>query len=188
MNLFCPFRSECKWIYIFRQCTYIVLSCNATKPKSTTKCSKKSRNKRPSHPFFTFLTVVQHESGIIKTLSWWVTVYNTNSYPVNARWLLKLINWFSINLMKANPDKFQAIVIGKKTNKHNLTFNLNGNDIQGRIQDLWLGCAWVGEGSGDRWRSPAGRGQSPGRGPGGKRQFWTNHTIVIRPKKLDFES
>jgi hypothetical protein len=27
---------------------------------------------------------------------------------------LKLINWFSINLMKANPDKFQAIAIGKK--------------------------------------------------------------------------
>ena len=29
---------------------------------------------------------------------------------------LKLIYWFSINLMKANPDKFQAIVIGKKNN------------------------------------------------------------------------
>ena len=42
---------------------------------------------------------------------------------------LKLINWFSINLIKANPDKFQAIAIGKKTNKHNLTFNLNGNNI-----------------------------------------------------------
>jgi hypothetical protein len=42
---------------------------------------------------------------------------------------LKLINWFSINLMKANPDKFQAIAIGKKTNKHKLTFNLNGNNI-----------------------------------------------------------
>jgi hypothetical protein len=42
---------------------------------------------------------------------------------------LKLINWFSINLMKANPDKFHAIAIGKKTNKHNLTFNLNGNNI-----------------------------------------------------------
>jgi hypothetical protein len=27
---------------------------------------------------------------------------------------------------------------------------------QGRIQDLWLGGAWVGEGSGDRLRSPAG--------------------------------
>ena len=31
--------------------------------------------------------------------------------------------------MKANPDKFQAIAIGKKTNKHNLTFKLNGNNI-----------------------------------------------------------
>jgi hypothetical protein len=42
---------------------------------------------------------------------------------------LILMNWFSINLMKANPDKFQAIAIGKKTNKHKLTFNLNGNNI-----------------------------------------------------------
>ena len=42
---------------------------------------------------------------------------------------LKLINLFSINLKKANPDKFQAIAIGKKTNKHKLTFNLNGNNI-----------------------------------------------------------
>ena len=35
---------------------------------------------------------------------------------------------------------------------------------QGRIQDLRLGGAWVGEGSGDRLRSPAGPGQSPRRG------------------------
>jgi hypothetical protein len=57
-----------------------------------------------------------------------------------------------------------------------------GRGIQGRIQDLWLGGTWVGEGSGS------------GRGPwssGGlrnyrhlfERQFWTNHTIFIRPKK-----
>ena len=31
--------------------------------------------------------------------------------------------------MKATTDKFQAIAIGKKTNKHNITFNLNGNSI-----------------------------------------------------------
>ena len=79
----------------------------------------------------------------------------------------------------------------------------NGH-YQGRIQDLWLGGAWVCEGSGDRLRSPAGPRQSPGRGPRGaklpgssgglrnyrhlfERQFWTNHTIFIRPKKLDFE-
>ena len=35
--------------------------------------------------------------------------------------------------------------------------NLPGN-IQGRIQDLWLGGAWVCEGSGGRLRSPAGPG------------------------------
>jgi hypothetical protein len=28
---------------------------------------------------------------------------------------MELINWFSLNLMKANSDKFQAIAIGKKT-------------------------------------------------------------------------
>ena len=42
---------------------------------------------------------------------------------------LKLINWFSINLMKAIPDKFQAIAIAKKTTTQKLTFNLNGNNI-----------------------------------------------------------
>ena len=31
--------------------------------------------------------------------------------------------------MKANPDKFQAIAIGAKTNKHNLSFDLKGNKI-----------------------------------------------------------
>jgi hypothetical protein len=31
--------------------------------------------------------------------------------------------------MKANPDKFQAIAIGPKTNKHNLSFHLKGNKI-----------------------------------------------------------
>ena len=31
--------------------------------------------------------------------------------------------------MKANADKFQAIAIGPKTNKHNLSFDLKGNKI-----------------------------------------------------------
>ena len=30
---------------------------------------------------------------------------------------MELINWFSLNLMTANPDKFQAIAIGKKNRK-----------------------------------------------------------------------
>jgi hypothetical protein len=42
---------------------------------------------------------------------------------------MELINWFSLNLMKANPDKFQAIAIGKKTKSQTLSFNLNGNKI-----------------------------------------------------------
>ena len=31
--------------------------------------------------------------------------------------------------MKANPDKFQAIAIGPKTNRNNLSFDLKGNKI-----------------------------------------------------------
>jgi hypothetical protein len=42
---------------------------------------------------------------------------------------MELINWFSLNLMKANPDKFQATAIGKKTKSQNLSFNLSGNKI-----------------------------------------------------------
>jgi hypothetical protein len=42
---------------------------------------------------------------------------------------MELINWFSLNLMKANPDKFPAIAIGKKTKSQNLSFNLSGNKI-----------------------------------------------------------
>ena len=37
---------------------------------------------------------------------------------------IPLINWFSINKMKANPEKFQAIAIGKQTKQQNLTFTL----------------------------------------------------------------
>ena len=44
---------------------------------------------------------------------------------------------------------------------------------QGRIQDLGLGGACVGEGSGDLLRSPAGPGQIPSRGSRG-----TNPTPV----------
>ena len=48
-----------------------------------------------------------------------------------------------------------------------LTHHIFSVSNQGRIQDLWLGGAWVGEGSGDRSRSPAGPRQSPGRGSRG---------------------
>ena len=43
---------------------------------------------------------------------------------------LILIDWFTENQMKANPDKFQAIAIGKKTKNENISFNLNGNIIK----------------------------------------------------------
>ena len=40
-----------------------------------------------------------------------------------------LISWFSVNKMQANPGKFQAMAIGDKTHKHNITLNLNGCNI-----------------------------------------------------------
>ena len=43
---------------------------------------------------------------------------------------LELIKWFSINQMKANPEKFQAIAVGKKTKDKHFTFNLEGNQIE----------------------------------------------------------
>ena len=36
----------------------------------------------------------------------------------------KLIEWFSFNNMKANPDKFQAICLGKKANDSIKSFNI----------------------------------------------------------------
>ena len=40
-----------------------------------------------------------------------------------------LIDWFSFNCMKANPDKFQAIAVGKQTSLRNPTFNVNNSVI-----------------------------------------------------------
>jgi hypothetical protein len=37
---------------------------------------------------------------------------------------LNLIDQFSSNQMKVNPDKFQAIAIGKNTQSKNISFNL----------------------------------------------------------------
>ena len=78
---------------------------------------------------------------------------------------------------------------------------------QGRIQDLWLGGAWVGEEYGDCLRSPAGPRQSPGKGPRGAkpppRKLWgvwgitdiylndnfePTTPFLSDKKKLDFES
>jgi hypothetical protein len=39
------------------------------------------------------------------------------------------ISWFSVNKMQSNPGQFQAMAIGDKTHKHNITLNLNGCNI-----------------------------------------------------------
>jgi hypothetical protein len=36
--------------------------------------------------------------------------------------------------MKANPEKFQAIAIGKQTKQQNLTFTIDGNKIEVILQ------------------------------------------------------
>jgi hypothetical protein len=42
-----------------------------------------------------------------------------------------LIKWFSANGMRANPDKFQAIAIGKKSALKNLMFDIRENVLNG---------------------------------------------------------
>jgi hypothetical protein len=43
---------------------------------------------------------------------------------------LALIEWFSCNQMKANPDKCQALAIGKHSMDTNIAFDLAGNKIR----------------------------------------------------------
>ena len=39
------------------------------------------------------------------------------------------IQWFADNQMKANPGKFQAIAVGKRTHIENICFNLGENIV-----------------------------------------------------------
>ena len=41
-----------------------------------------------------------------------------------------MLDWFANNLMQANPDKFQALAIGKKTVKEQICFDLKGSKIK----------------------------------------------------------
>jgi hypothetical protein len=43
--------------------------------------------------------------------------------------------------MKANPDEFQAIAIGKKNKNENISFNLNGNIIKCEDEVKLLSCS-----------------------------------------------
>ena len=58
-----------------------------------------------------------------------------NKDPVNLKAVLEsesqnLIEWFASNKMKANPEKFQAIAIGKKSRKLNLKFDIDCTEIE----------------------------------------------------------
>jgi hypothetical protein len=50
-----------------------------------------------------------------------------------------LINWFSINKMKANPENVQAIAVGKKIHDKSLKFNLEGIEIECETEVKLLG-------------------------------------------------
>ena len=52
---------------------------------------------------------------------------------------LNLIDWFTSNQMKVNPDKFQTIAIGKNTQSKKDSFNLNGNIIKTEDEVKLLG-------------------------------------------------
>lgn len=54
---------------------------------------------------------------------------------------ISLIKWFSDNKMQANPDKFQAIVMGKKTNSCDVSFNIDNFTIQCENEVKLLGVA-----------------------------------------------
>jgi hypothetical protein len=41
-----------------------------------------------------------------------------------------MLDWFANNLMQANPDKFQALAIGKTTFKEQICFDLKGSKIK----------------------------------------------------------
>ena len=43
---------------------------------------------------------------------------------------LALREWFSCNQMKANPDKFQALAMSRKSMDKNIVFDLAGNKIK----------------------------------------------------------
>jgi hypothetical protein len=50
---------------------------------------------------------------------------NKNAKPKDKN----LIEWFNFNCMQANPDKFQAIAVGKKTNAKEPVFNIESANI-----------------------------------------------------------
>ena len=55
---------------------------------------------------------------------------------------MMLIKWFADNHMNVNPDKFQAIAVGKCTKDENITFNLDNNIIHCEDHVKLLGVAF----------------------------------------------
>ena len=50
-----------------------------------------------------------------------------------------LIDWFCSNCMQANPNKFQAIAVGKITHEKSLTFNFGSVKLHVmRLSDYWV--------------------------------------------------
>ena len=49
-----------------------------------------------------------------------------------------LINWFSSNKMQANPDKFQALAVGKNTANQNVCFKIGDVELKADTDDVKL--------------------------------------------------
>ena len=58
----------------------------------------------------------------------WVLIVSVPDHCLS--FYFTLINWFCINCMQANPGKFQAIGVGKKTHDKNLTLNVSDTHIK----------------------------------------------------------
>ena len=56
---------------------------------------------------------------------------------------MSLIQWFSDNQMKANPEKFRAIAVGKRTKTENIAFRLENNVINSDENVKLLGVTIV---------------------------------------------
>ena len=54
------------------------------------------------------------------------------SFPLSLKYLRgsgNLVEWFTRNQMKANPDKFQAVAVGERTHNERPTFKIGEAEI-----------------------------------------------------------
>jgi hypothetical protein len=63
------------------------------------------------------------------------TYHRPKVYPIKYHWAVLesesnvLINWFKVNKMQANPDKFQVLAVGKKTFGKNMKICIQNSTL-----------------------------------------------------------